>query len=281
MPTRSNNFGELDYGPVVYEAISNHNRKSIILFNSIRFAGRVSEWIEKWQHGSSDVKSYICVLCRKMKDHGDRMKPSRKYPPSARITVKQGRFLVHPDYPLTPHICGFETNPLSLGESVLKRRPYVRERVNASDGEKLTATGVSRVIHENAAQDAVGRNEEENVEIVECDVETLAVEDVAENVVIDDRGIVRSDYGQLTRSLSDEIGQEGLSLDRCRQFEPPQKGTRLLHQQGQHLQLQNLSIRFLKLSKRLFSFIEETASLRVCFVSVLSSYYCVFVTAAL
>lgn len=247
MPTHSDNSGEIDYGPVVYEAISNHNRNSIILFNSIRFPGRVSEWIEKWPHRNNDVKSYICVLCRKVKDHGDQMKPSRKYPPSARITVKQGRFLVHPDYPLTSHICDFETNPLSLGESVLKRRPYLRERRNADDGEKL-----SMIRNENANEGVVKRTEEENVEFIECNVETLAVEDIGENVVIDARGIVPGDYGQLTRSLSDESGQERLSADSSGQFEPPQKRARLLHQQGRHLQLQNVSVHSSILYKELF-----------------------------
>uniref|UniRef100_A0A915BZ37 C2H2-type domain-containing protein n=1 Tax=Parascaris univalens TaxID=6257 RepID=A0A915BZ37_PARUN len=236
MPTRSSNSGEIDYGPVVYEVVSNYNRNSIILFNSIRFPGRVSEWIEKCPYGNNDVKSYICVLCRKVKDRGNQMKASRKYPPSARITVKQGRFLVHPDYPLTPHICDFEANPLSLGESVLKRRPYLRERTNADDGEKL-----SRIKNENSNEGIVKKVEEENVEFVGCNVETLAVEDIGENVVIDSQGVVRGDYGQLTDSLSDRSDRERLSAHCDRHFEPPQKRAKLLRQQGRHLQLHSIN----------------------------------------
>ncbi|KAM3727167.1 GPI inositol-deacylase [Dirofilaria immitis] len=33
--------------------------------------------------------------------------------PPARILVRNGHFLTHPDYPCTPHICEFEDNPIS------------------------------------------------------------------------------------------------------------------------------------------------------------------------
>lgn len=103
------------------EALSNKRRNTIILFKSIRYPNKISEWSVKTP--SSDIsKYYTCVLCRKLKDSGKRCSPPVEYPPAARIVVRDGRFIVHPDYPKTPHICGFENNPLADHASVLSRR---------------------------------------------------------------------------------------------------------------------------------------------------------------
>ncbi|MCP9258616.1 hypothetical protein DINM_001634 [Dirofilaria immitis] len=94
---------EGDYGPVLYEALSCQRRKSIILFESRRFPNKISEWALKMP--TNDITMYYtCVLCRKLKDKGKRQEPPIQYPPPARIVVRNGRFMVHPDYPKTPHI---------------------------------------------------------------------------------------------------------------------------------------------------------------------------------
>lgn len=110
-----------DYGPVLYEALSCQRRKSIILFESKRFPNKISEWALKFP-ASDTAMYYTCVLCRNLKDKGRRQVSPVRYPPPARIVVRSGRFMVHPDYPRTPHICDFENNPLSNRESVLSRR---------------------------------------------------------------------------------------------------------------------------------------------------------------
>lgn len=112
---------EGDYGPVVYEALSCQRRKSIILFESRRFPNKISEWALKMPTNDTTMY-YTCVLCRKLKDKGKRQEPQIHYPPPARIVVRNGRFMVHPDYPRTPHICDFANNPLSDRQSVLSRR---------------------------------------------------------------------------------------------------------------------------------------------------------------
>lgn len=110
-----------DYGPVLHEALSNQCRKTIILYESKRYPGKVSEWSLKVP-ANDTTTYYTCVLCRKVKDRGKRQIPPVDYPPAARIVVRNGRFMVDPDYPKAPHICDFENNPLSNRESVLSRR---------------------------------------------------------------------------------------------------------------------------------------------------------------
>lgn len=112
---------EGDYGPVIYEALSCQRRKSIILYESRRFLNKISEWALKMPINDTSMY-YTCVLCRKLKDKGKRLKPPVHYPPPARIVVRSGRFMIHPDYPKTPHICDFPNNPLSDRQSVLSRR---------------------------------------------------------------------------------------------------------------------------------------------------------------
>ncbi|KHN78520.1 hypothetical protein Tcan_13965 [Toxocara canis] len=227
---RSNNHGEVDFGPVVYEAISGRNHGLVILFNSIRYPGRVSEWLEKYPQGNTDLKSYLCVLCERVRENGGRMRPPKRYPPCARILVRHSRFLTHPDYPLTPHICAFETNPLSLGELVLKRRPYVRERTDQDENEALAMAEFAKSVHEIMNGTASTTNERERLQMVECDrvevpVDKLAVQNVAENVVIMDQSVVRDGYTQLMQQHSfDTTGSSGLDAAECGQgSEPLQK----------------------------------------------------------
>ncbi|VBB25921.1 unnamed protein product [Acanthocheilonema viteae] len=121
---------EGDYGPVIYEALSCQRRKSIILFESRRFPNKISEWALKMP--TNDITMYYtCVLCRKLKDKGKRQETPVHYPPPARIVVRNGRFMVHPDYPKTPHICDFANNPLSDRQSVLSRRILAKRPVNS------------------------------------------------------------------------------------------------------------------------------------------------------
>uniref|UniRef100_A0A0R3RSL0 C2H2-type domain-containing protein n=1 Tax=Elaeophora elaphi TaxID=1147741 RepID=A0A0R3RSL0_9BILA len=120
---------EGDYGPVIYEALSYQRRKSIILFESRLFPNKISEWALKMPTNDMTMY-YTCVLCRKLKDKGKRQEPPVQYPPPARIVVRNGRFMVHPDYPKTPHICDFANNPLSDRQSVLSRRVLAKRPVN-------------------------------------------------------------------------------------------------------------------------------------------------------
>ncbi|VDK74858.1 unnamed protein product [Litomosoides sigmodontis] len=122
---------EGDYGPVIYEALSCQRRKSIILFESRRFPNKISEWALKMPTNDTTMY-YTCVLCRKLKDKGKRQEPPVQYPPPARIVVRNGRFMVHPDYPKTPHICDFANNPLSDRQSVLSRRVLAKRPVNGA-----------------------------------------------------------------------------------------------------------------------------------------------------
>ncbi|CAG9536573.1 unnamed protein product [Cercopithifilaria johnstoni] len=122
---------EGDYGPVIYEALSCQRRKSIILFESRRFPNKISEWALKMPTNDMTMY-YTCVLCRKLKDKGKRQEPPIQYPPPARIVVRNGRFMIHPDYPKTPHICDFANNPLSDRQSVLSRRVLAKRPVNGS-----------------------------------------------------------------------------------------------------------------------------------------------------
>uniref|UniRef100_A8NZR3 Uncharacterized protein n=1 Tax=Brugia malayi TaxID=6279 RepID=A8NZR3_BRUMA len=80
-------------------------RNSVILFNSELYPTKISEWSLRAEPGR-DNKYYICVLCRRLQDRGKRLIPPVKFGPPARILVRNGRFLTHPDYPRTPHICG-------------------------------------------------------------------------------------------------------------------------------------------------------------------------------
>uniref|UniRef100_A0A8R1Y3I8 C2H2-type domain-containing protein n=1 Tax=Onchocerca volvulus TaxID=6282 RepID=A0A8R1Y3I8_ONCVO len=125
---------EGDYGPVVYEALSCQRRKSIILFESRRFPNKISEWALKMPTNDTTMY-YTCVLCRKLKDKGKRQEPQIHYPPPARIVVRNGRFMVHPDYPRTPHICDFANNPLSDRQSVLSRRVLAKKPSNGSNSD--------------------------------------------------------------------------------------------------------------------------------------------------
>lgn len=124
-------YPEGDYGPVIYEALSCQRRKSIILFESRRYPNKISEWALKMPTNDTTMY-YTCVLCRRLKDKGKRQEPHVKYPPPARIVVRNGRFMVHPDYPKTPHICDFANNPLSDRQSVLSRRVLAKRPVNGS-----------------------------------------------------------------------------------------------------------------------------------------------------
>ncbi|VDN02475.1 unnamed protein product [Thelazia callipaeda] len=123
---------EGDYGPVIYEALSCQRRKSIILFESKRFPNKISEWALKMPANELTMY-YTCVLCRSIKDKGKRQKPPVRYPPPARIVVRCGRFMVHPDYPKTPHICDFPNNPLADRDSVLSRRMLAKKPALSAD----------------------------------------------------------------------------------------------------------------------------------------------------
>uniref|UniRef100_A0A1I7V6J5 C2H2-type domain-containing protein n=2 Tax=Loa loa TaxID=7209 RepID=A0A1I7V6J5_LOALO len=140
---------EGDYGPVVYEALSCQRRKSIILFESRRFPNKISEWALKMPTNDTTMY-YTCVLCRKLKDKGKRQEPPVQYPPPARIVVRNGRFMVHPDYPKTPHICDFENNPLSDRQSVLSRRVLAKRPVN----ESISGVALQKTLNYTTNQDA-------------------------------------------------------------------------------------------------------------------------------
>lgn len=68
-----------------------------------------------------------------LQDRGKRLVPPVKFGPPARILVRNGRFLTHPDYPRTPHICGFSTNSMSERAVVLSRRAMIRARTEISE----------------------------------------------------------------------------------------------------------------------------------------------------
>lgn len=134
---KGNTYSGRDYGPVTWEELSNLRRNSVILFKSVRYPNKISEWTLRADH-ARESRYYICVLCRRLQDRGRREKPPVNFGPAARILVRNGRFLVHPDYPKTPHICGFAENPLSDRAAVLARRMMIRARAEITE-DGLTA----------------------------------------------------------------------------------------------------------------------------------------------
>lgn len=66
---------------------------------------------------------------------------------AARIVVRDGRFLVHPDYPTTPHICGFEENPMSDRAAVLARRAMIRARTEISEDGMTPEEKIDEIIN--------------------------------------------------------------------------------------------------------------------------------------
>lgn len=115
----------MDYGPILFRFDSAQRKKPVIIFDSLQFVGKSSEWFFVRKNLTTLNETYRCVQCRsfhvKMKKEGNI--PLNQ---GARIIVRQNRFITNPDIPLGEHICNFEHNEFSNTFMVWSRRALLR-----------------------------------------------------------------------------------------------------------------------------------------------------------
>lgn len=114
---------EGDYGPVLYKFESSQRKKHVIVYNSVKYPNRASEWYFARRNASTENETYRCVTCRRYREEikrGQRQGEINR--PEARITVNRDRFLTDPDEPLGEHICNFENNEKTTLVAVWTKR---------------------------------------------------------------------------------------------------------------------------------------------------------------
>lgn len=115
----------MDHGPVLFRFDSAQRKKPVIIFDSIRFIGKSSEWFFVRKNTSTLNETYRCAQCRSahVKTRREGNIPLNQ---GARITIRQDRFITNPDFPLGEHICDIEHNEFSNTFRVWGRRALLR-----------------------------------------------------------------------------------------------------------------------------------------------------------
>lgn len=96
-------------------------RSALVLFKSKRYPNKISQWTQNGTKGDASTR-YTCVLCRRLREKNRRSNPPVECGPPAAIVIRNGRFMVDPDYPNPPHICDFANNHLADESEVIRRR---------------------------------------------------------------------------------------------------------------------------------------------------------------
>uniref|UniRef100_A0A915ERU6 C2H2-type domain-containing protein n=1 Tax=Ditylenchus dipsaci TaxID=166011 RepID=A0A915ERU6_9BILA len=113
------------YGPIEFRFDSSQRKNQVIIYDSVRYPGKSSEWYFVRKNQSTLNETYRCVHCRGAHEKAPDV-PANRGCPGARITVRQEHFMTDPDVPLGVHICDFKNNDNCSTYIVWGRRALLR-----------------------------------------------------------------------------------------------------------------------------------------------------------
>ncbi|MFH4980822.1 hypothetical protein AB6A40_007531 [Gnathostoma spinigerum] len=112
-PNSNNTMLSNDFETIVCD--SKFGRHPALLYRSIRFKGKIIEFIYNDKSRDGQTLYYVCAECQKL-----RRKIGPKLGPVARVRVVGGKFKDDPDRPRNPHYCNLKT----IGEAMAVRVRY-------------------------------------------------------------------------------------------------------------------------------------------------------------